>query len=495
MPRLLLLLSLMLVALLAQAEQRVALVIGNSAYQHQTALPNPVRDATAIAGKLRELGFGTVELATDLGRDELRRRLISFSDQAAEADWALIYFAGHGIELGGTNYIIPVDAGLKRDKQVRIEAIPLYELLEAVEGAGKLHLVILDACRNNPFLAGMQRSEGVTRAIGRGLARVEPSKGTLVAYAARDGQLAIDGEGANSPYVAALLHHMGTPGLELSLLFRRVRDTVLQQTNGEQEPFTYGSLPGIGLYFKLAEGNLVAPAAAAPTPVDRDEIVWASVMHSKEREDFAFYLRQFPQGRYAAEAGARMEEIGRRARERPVLDPRDREQVTDAATIKEVQARLFELNYEPGPINGRMGKATREAIRNLQTDSNQPPDGEITWGLVKRLRQAGSLEPWGAILYAPSSRQWGMAWGEGSRAAAIAAAQKSCGSGCDKQLTFFKGWCGVFAYAKKGWALSSRSDLEQARQQALAGCLKQAKDCRIIAAVCADGAGQFVLKE
>ncbi len=478
----------------AAAERRIALVIGNATYLHQSKLPNPARDAKSVAEKLEQLGFSTVWLEQDLNRDELRRKLIDFGDEAASADWALLYYAGHGIEIGGTNYLIPVDAELKRDKLVRIEAVPLSEVMEAVESAKQLRLVILDACRNNPFIPGMMRSGDVSRAAGRGLARVEPNKGTLVAYAARDGQLAADGSGDNSPYVSALLKHMGTPGLEISLMFRRVRDAVLEETGGGQEPFTYGSLPGVEYYFNPGQGEAPEPAAHSAAP-DRDEIVWAGIVNSQERQDFAFYLRQFPDGKYAAEAKARLDTLPDTAQSGPVADPKDATLVTDSTLIKEMQERLFELNYEPGQADGRLGSLTVQAVRDLQTDINLPSDGLLTLGLVKRLRAAGSLKPWGAILYAPATGGWGMAWGEETRSQAIAAARKSCGGLCDKELTFFKGWCGAFAHAPDGWALSSRDGIKQAQEQALARCRAQSSRCKLHASVCADGSDQFVSAE
>ncbi len=476
------------------AEKRVALVIGNASYKHQPQLINASRDAEAIADSLRDLGFSVVRLERDLGRDVLRHKLIAFGDEAANADWALVYYAGHGIEMGGTNYVVPVDAQLKRDKHVRIEAVPLNEILEAVESASKLRLVILDACRNNPFLASIKRSRGRTRAIGRGLARIEPNKGTLVAYAARHGQVASDGDGKNSPYVSALLKHLSTPGLEISLMFRRVRDSVLKLTNGGQEPFTYGSLPGVELYFKREDNTVQSepvPSVATIVP-DRDDIVWAAISSSVNRGDFAFYLRQFPDGKHIDKARAKLASLTIIPERPPEKDPKDRENVTDPATIKDAQQRLYELNYEPGSADGRSGPLLAQAIKDFQTDANLSPDGALTRGLLKRLQSAGTLKPWGAIVYSPSSGNWGMAWGEETRTRAVAAAQKTCTNQCDKELSFFKGWCGAFAHADQGWSLSSRSSIEEARKQSLASCKSQATDCRILAAVCAGGSHKFV---
>jgi tetratricopeptide (TPR) repeat protein len=231
-------------------EKRIALVIGNGAYTNVRALKNADADARAVAASLRGLGFEVVE-KHDLDFPALVSELKDFGDQAPQYDWALVYYAGHGIEVGGVNYLIPVDAELANANHVEDEAIPLDRVLAKVEGAQKLRLVILDACRENPFIAKMA-SAGGTRSIGRGLARIEPSGGVLVAYSARDGQVAQDGDGNNSPFAQALLDHLGEPGLEINMLFRKVRDDVKSKTGGVQEPFTYGSLPAEALYFKAA---------------------------------------------------------------------------------------------------------------------------------------------------------------------------------------------------------------------------------------------------
>jgi len=229
-------------------ERRVALVIGNSNYRAAPVLPNAQHDAEAIAAALRRVGFDTVNLGSDLPKEKLIDALRSFAREAEQADWALIYYAGHGIELGGVNYLIPVDARLETDRDVQFEALPLDQLLSTVEGARKLRIILLDACRENPFARQMRRTVA-SRSIGRGLARVEPDGGTLVAYAAKHGEVALDGDGGNSPFVSALVRHIATPGIEINKLFRLVRDDVLTATGRKQEPFVYGSLPGEDFYF------------------------------------------------------------------------------------------------------------------------------------------------------------------------------------------------------------------------------------------------------
>jgi tetratricopeptide (TPR) repeat protein len=232
-------------------ERRVALVVGNSAYAHAPALRNPTSDAKLLAQSLRESGFNEVREVYDADLSTLGKALKDFGDLAVGSDWAVIYFAGHGIEVGGTNYLIPVDAKLEQQSHVEDEAVPLSRVMSKVTSASKLQLVILDACRNNPFVPRM-RGTGRTRSVGTGLTAIEPETGVLVAYAARDGTTALDGDSAspNSPYAHALSRYIGEQGLEISLLFRKVRDDVLSSTGKQQEPYTYGSLPAQPFYFR-----------------------------------------------------------------------------------------------------------------------------------------------------------------------------------------------------------------------------------------------------
>ncbi len=227
-------------------ETRVALVIGNGAYVSVPKLPNPNGDAKAVAESLRAAGFKAVHLDKDLSAAAMREALNAFSTEAARADWAVVYYAGHGIEVNGVNYLIPVDAKLKTDRSVQFEAVPLESVLTSVESARKLRLVILDACRDNPFLRDMAKTVA-SRSVGRGLARIEPeTSATLVAYAAKAGQVASDGVSgqANSPFATALIRNMQKPGVEIRKFFGLVRDDVMAATANAQEPFVYGSLGG-----------------------------------------------------------------------------------------------------------------------------------------------------------------------------------------------------------------------------------------------------------
>jgi hypothetical protein len=240
--------------------KRVALVIGNGAYSSVPALPNPPNDAGDVAAALRRLGFAAT-LITNASFDQMRRGLIAFGREAAGADMAAVYFAGHGMEINGENWLIPVDAELKRDTDAANEAISLQSVMLQVASTTRLGLVILDACRNNPFAAKMNRSLAVRAAGGGGLSRIEPVGNVLVAYAARDGTTALDGDGHNSPFTAALLHNIETPGVEVTFMFRNVRDDVMEATRNEQQPFVYGSLSRKAIY--LAGQPSSADAASA----------------------------------------------------------------------------------------------------------------------------------------------------------------------------------------------------------------------------------------
>src|SRR4249919_4360242 len=245
----------------AFAEKRVALVLGNSAYQNVAPLANPVNDSGKIASTLKEAGFDVVDSRRDLSAADTRRALRDFADRSRDADIAVVYYAGHGIEVDGGNYLIPVDARLERDTDVYDEALSLDRILIAIEPAKKLRSVILDACRDNPFTRRMKRTVA-SRAIGQGLAKVEPSSpNMLIAYSAKAGSTAADGDGKNSPFTVALANHIATPGLDVRRAFGFVRDEVLKTTGNKQEPFVYGSLGGEDVPLVPAPARL-APAAA-----------------------------------------------------------------------------------------------------------------------------------------------------------------------------------------------------------------------------------------
>jgi hypothetical protein len=221
---------------LATVNEAHALVIGNSAYGGSNRLANPVNDARAMTAKLRALGFKVTEIR-DAGREQMVRGLAEFSRTAARADLTLLFYAGHGLQIAGANYMIPVDMSLSDPGQAALQAVSINQAVEQYL-PGKTKLVFLDACRDNPLMASGAR--GVTK----GLAPINVSEGTLISYATKDGQTADDGAGqTNSPFTAALLEHLSDPE-DIAVVLRTVRAKVMQRTNGRQQPWEYGSLTG-----------------------------------------------------------------------------------------------------------------------------------------------------------------------------------------------------------------------------------------------------------
>jgi formylglycine-generating enzyme required for sulfatase activity len=289
----------------ALAEKRVALVIGNSAYQRVPVLANPAKDSDDVAEMFRKAGLTVVTAKHDLGAVEMRRTLRDFADEVRDADVAIIYYAGHGMEIEGTNYLIPVDALLERDIDAFDEAIPLDRLMSVMEPAKKLRLVILDACRDNPFSKAMKHSVA-TRAVERGLARIEPSSpNTLVAFAAKAGSTAADGDDKNSPYTAALLRHLPKPGLDLRKAFGFVRDDVMKVTRNRQEPFIYGSLGGEDVALVPAPQQNIAPPD--PNANARDDYDLAQQINVVSA--WNAFINKYPSGFYTDLAKAQRDKL------------------------------------------------------------------------------------------------------------------------------------------------------------------------------------------
>jgi uncharacterized caspase-like protein len=282
-------------------------VIGNSAYQKVAKLPNPSNDAAAVAAMLKAAGFDSVESRLNVPASDLRKTLREFAARARDADIAVVYYAGHGIELDGTNYLIPVDATLETDGDVLDETVPLERVLFAVEPARQLRLVILDACRDNPFAKTMKRTIA-SRAIGRGLAKVEPtSPNTMIAFAAKAGSTASDGDSKNSPFAAALIEHLPKPGLDLRRAFGFVRDEVLKNTGNKQEPYVYGSLGGNDLPLVPAKPVASGPQADPQAAVRRD---YELSLQLGTRDGWEAFLSQYPDGFYANLAKGQLKKIG-----------------------------------------------------------------------------------------------------------------------------------------------------------------------------------------
>ena len=228
----------------ADTGRRVALVIGNGSYRHATVLPNPANDAADIAQALRELGFEVIE-GRDLDWAGMRSKVKEFDLKLDNATMALFFYAGHGVQVEGRNYLVPVDAKLERAGTLDQDAFDVLSVLRPMEAEKRINLVFLDACRDNPFTRSLARSLGASRssAVGRGLAPIQRASGTLITYATEPGNVAADGEGRNSPFTAALLKHIRKPGIEIEQMMKLVRMDVLVATREKQLPKTNSGLP------------------------------------------------------------------------------------------------------------------------------------------------------------------------------------------------------------------------------------------------------------
>src|SRR5262245_42309999 len=294
----------------ALAQKRVALVIGNGTYTKVARLDNPKNDSAAMEAMFKAAGFTSVVRLNDLGMTAMKRALRDFSDTAQDADIAVMFYAGHGIEVAGVNYLIPIDAVLERDIDVQDEAVSLDRINQVLEPVKRLRLIILDACRDNPFARSMRRTIA-TRSVRSGYGEIDERSlppNTLVAYAQRAGFTAEDGAGSsNSPYTTALTKHLPTPGLDIELALRRVRDEVLRATKNKQEPFKYGSLGGaeIALIAKPAEAEL----PKAPSPLGQAAAEWNTLRTKTDIAELEAFGKRH-QGTYFADlARARIDEL------------------------------------------------------------------------------------------------------------------------------------------------------------------------------------------
>lgn len=303
----------------AQAEPRLALVIANSAYAGGLdPLANPVNDGKLIASTLQKLGF-TVTLVTDADQKKMKRAVSDFGEALGTAGptaSALFYYAGHGLQVDGQNYLVPVNADIRREADVDLEAVSADAVLKQMEyAAPNTSIVILDACRNNPLSRGM-------RSATRGLARMDAPNGSYVAYSTAPGQTAADGVGKNSPFATALVAEMVKPGQGIEESFRNVRVNVSKMTNGEQTPWDSSSLMS-SFYFAGEKSQVAAIAQPAPEPAPvavvpsttapvadtAEKDLWATIENSNRAGDYAAYLKKYPQGIYAELALSRKAEL------------------------------------------------------------------------------------------------------------------------------------------------------------------------------------------
>lgn len=468
----------------ASAQKRVALVIGNGSYQHTAHLKNPAHDASDISAALQRLGFDVLR-GIDLSHDGMRDIIRAFSQKVEGADVALMFYAGHGLQVGGKNYLLPIDAQIETQADLEFGSIDLNRVLGFMEGQAKTSIVFLDACRDNPLAASLSRGTR-SAAVGRGLAQVDSGVGTLIAFATQPGNVALDGDGRNSPFTSALLTIMEQPGLPLSEVMISVRNEVLKSTGGKQVPWEHSSLTG-QFYFKPVKPGSVAAADQAGLEV----AFWNSIQGSKNPQLFEAYLRRYPNGTFAEIARISLQEV-KQAAAVPIA-PDEKLPLKEPGLLREVNERLYELNFDTDTdaSDARM----RAAIRQFEARVNLAQTGTPTRGLLSRLRDIGGLKPWGAIVYSKADGRWGMSWDHPTRRVAVDEARKTCGTAtCEIEVSFFGTSCGAFASSDASWALSTRDDIQRAKDAALGDCGKRGKACQVIAAACADGEGRMAAR-
>jgi hypothetical protein len=385
----------------ARADRRVAFVVGNGAYRSVEPLPNPSVDARAMAGLLRNAGFEVVE-GTDLGRDAMTARLRDFALRTQGADVALFFYAGHGIAVNGKNYLIPVDADLKSELDVKFgAAIDVDVTLDQTMGDAKVKLVLLDACRDNPFAAKI-RSATRTRnvVVSSGLAEMKSGEGTLIAFATGPGQTALDGDaGTNSPFTRALLAHIAAPGVEIQQAMTRVRAQVSEETKKQQLPWGHTNLTG-AVFVNPTGTAALAPAEAAGSDaatvaggqtrsISEAELeFWRSIKDSNKPEELNAYLLNFPGGQFRSIALARLASLqSQPAKARSSAEPVDPALLTAEATLvtedklgltkvkrRDVQRRLTALGFDT-KADGKFSDETRKVITRWQAARGYPASG------------------------------------------------------------------------------------------------------------------------
>lgn len=301
----------------AAEAKRVALVVGNSDYKHATKLKNPKNDADALASVLERLDFEVLK-GTDLDRSRFEGTVRKFARAIRGADVALLFYAGHGLQVNGRNYLAPVDAKLADEADLEFETLRLETILAQMERETETSLVFLDACRNNPLARNLARSMGTRSAsVGRGLARVDTGIGTLIAFATEPGNVALDGDGDNSPFTTALLGHIEKPGLDIAQLLRRVRLDVMNATARRQVPWNNSSLTGDFFFVPRRDAGGSPDSTSSdfeegPDTRSAEVVFWDSIKNSEHAEDFRLYLERFPDGIFSTIAKRRIDRLGSR---------------------------------------------------------------------------------------------------------------------------------------------------------------------------------------
>lgn len=341
----------MLMSATAVAGERLALVIGNGAYANAPRLANPANDAADIARSLRSIGFEIVE-GRDLDKRSMEQKIVEFGHRLDGASLALFFYAGHGLQVNGQNYLVPIDAKLQRAGDLSFETINVNQVLAQMEADKRVNLVFLDACRDNPLARSFARSLGDTRSanVGRGLASIQSAVGTMIAYATQPDNTALDGAGRNSPFTTALLKHIATPGLEVRSMMTRVRADVLAATRDRQLPWDHSSLIGEvvlapSVATAAATPPQVAAAPAAPPPPQASseaERAWAVTKDTTSRGVLQAFIKRHANTIYGEMASARLKELEQQAQKPPEQKPQDKVALVPQAQPRSAGPKVFD---------------------------------------------------------------------------------------------------------------------------------------------------------
>ena len=377
----------------ASAERRVALVIGNSDYQVAVKLPNTRIDAESMTRMLTGQGF-TVIAGLNLTQQRMADKLAEFATAASDSDVALFFYAGHAIQVAGRNLLVPVEADIKSEIHANAQTIDMEQVMHAAMSTAKVKIVLLDACRDNPFAEPLKRSMGATRSVAvgsKGLAEMKPGEGSLIAFATGPGQAALDGRtGGNSPFTKSLLTHLAAPGLEIRHALTQARAQVKSETNNQQVPWENTNLTGFLYLNKDGSGPAqVAALTPAATPMaaradappagsggnkSDEQRMWDSAESLNTAPGFQAYLEKYPFGHYATMANAKLaalstpRSVGTGA---PVTASGDATQITedalelDRSDWRNVQQRLVYAGHSV-KVDGKVGDGTRDAIKDWQ---------------------------------------------------------------------------------------------------------------------------------
>lgn len=355
-------------------EKRLALVIGNSDYKHAGELPNPRNDAADMATALEKLGFEVIK-GVDLDKQSMEQTLRQFASALSDAELGLFFYAGHGLQVNGKNYLVPIDARLADAAALDFEVIRLELVQRIMERQGKTNILFLDACRNNPLARNLARAMGTRSAsIGRGLAAAESGVGTLISFSTQPGNVALDGEGRNSPFAGALVEQLLTSRGDLSDILISVRNSVMRVTENRQIPWEHSALTS-KIYFSpqsASAGEEVTQPSAQSQGLQIETAFWNAVRDSDQPAVIQSYLDRYPNGVFVPLAQLRLKQLAKASAKiaslsNPLSDSVDLDEQT---LTQMLQQELQRVGCDPGSVDGHWGPKTQIALRAFAERTN-----------------------------------------------------------------------------------------------------------------------------